>query len=73
LNVVSGPTFIERGAENLGFDPAEAGKRLDQRCRETTGFSLFDFRPQDYGRGVTVPTLMAQVRRDFLIKRREGR
>ena len=67
LNVVSGPTFIERGAENLGLDPAEAAKRLDQRCRETTGFSLFDFRPQDYGRGVTVPTLMAQLRRDFLI------
>jgi pimeloyl-ACP methyl ester carboxylesterase len=59
LNVVSGPTFIERGAENLGLDPAEAAKRLDQRCRETTGFSLFDFRPQDYGRGVTVPTWSA--------------
>jgi pimeloyl-ACP methyl ester carboxylesterase len=67
LNVVSGPTFIERGAENLGLDPAKAAKRLDERCRETTGFSLFDFRPQDYGAGVAVPTLMAQLRRDFLI------
>jgi pimeloyl-ACP methyl ester carboxylesterase len=68
LNVVSGPTFIERGAENLGLDPEEAAKRLDKRCRETSGFSLFEFRPQDYGAGVTVPTLMAQLRRDFLIK-----
>lgn len=67
LNVVSGPTFIECGADNLGLDPHEAAKRLDQRCRETTGFSLFDFRPQDYGKGVTVPTFMAQLRRDFLI------
>lgn len=59
--------IIERGAENLGLDPVEAAKRLDRRCRETTGFSLFDFRPQAYGAGVTVPTLMAQLRRDFLI------
>lgn len=67
LNVVSGPTFIERGAENLGLDPDEAAKRLDERCRETSGFSLFDFRPQDHGQGVTLPTMMAQLRRDFLI------
>lgn len=67
LNVVSGPSFIKRGAENLGLDPEAASKRLDERCRETTGFSLFDFRPQDYGQGVKVPTLMAQLRRDFLI------
>lgn len=67
LNVVSGQTFIERGAENLGLDPEKAAKRLDQRCRETRGFSLFDFRPQDYGQGVKVPTLMAQLRRDFMI------
>ncbi|MBN8848770.1 MAG: hypothetical protein J0I73_11830 [Sphingomonas sp.] len=67
LNVVSGPTFIERGAENLGLDPAAAAKRLDERCRETTGFSVFDFRPQDYGHGVTIPTFVAQLRRDFLI------
>lgn len=67
LNVVSGPTFIERGAENIHLDPEKAAERLNQRCLETTGFSLFDFRPQDYGAGVIVPTLMAQLRRDFLI------
>ncbi|HTV80587.1 MAG TPA: alpha/beta hydrolase [Steroidobacteraceae bacterium] len=67
LNVVSGPTFIERGAENLKLDPNAAARRLDQRCRETSGFSLFDFRPQAYGAGVKVPTFMAQLRRDFLI------
>lgn len=67
LNVVSGPTFIERGAENLGLDPDKAAKRLDERCRETSGFSLFDFRPQDHGSGVRLPTMMTQLRRDFLI------
>ena len=55
-NVVSGPTSIERGAENLHLDPVEAAKRLDERCRETSGFSFFDSRPQKYGSGVTLPT-----------------
>src|SRR5262245_16191716 len=39
LNVVSGPTFIERGAENLGLDPAEAAKRLHG---EKDGQEIFD-------------------------------
>lgn len=65
--MVSGQTFIERGAENLSLDPAEAAKRLDQRCCETSGLSLFDFPPQDYGAGVTLAVFMAQLRRDFLI------
>jgi hypothetical protein len=52
-----------------GSTPEEASKRLDKRCRETSGFSLFDFRPQIYGPEVTVPILMAQLRRDFLVKR----
>ncbi|WP_414610523.1 alpha/beta hydrolase [Stenotrophomonas pavanii] len=67
LNVVSGPTFIERGAQNLHLDSEEAAHRLDQRCRETSGFSLFDFRPQNFGSGVTLPVFMAQLRRDFMI------
>ncbi len=42
LNVVSGKTFIERGAENLHLDPAKAAARLDERVRELTGFRLDD-------------------------------
>jgi uncharacterized protein len=49
------------------LDPQEAAKRLGKRCRETTGFSLPDFRPQAYGAGVSVPAPMAKLRRDFLI------
>ena len=30
LNVVSGKTFIERGAENLYLDPVIAAARLDE-------------------------------------------
>jgi hypothetical protein len=36
LNVVSGKTFIERGAENLHLDPKKAAERLDERLRELT-------------------------------------
>jgi hypothetical protein len=33
-----------------------------------TGFHLADVWPMDYARAVTVPTLVAQVRNDFLTK-----
>lgn len=67
LNVVSGKTFIERGAENLHMDPKKAAEKLDERVRELTGFRLDEETPQPYAKDVKVPTLMAQLRRDFLI------
>jgi pimeloyl-ACP methyl ester carboxylesterase len=67
LNVVSGRTFIERGAENLRLDPEKAAKRLDERLRELTGFRLDEETPLPYAGQVTVPTFQAQLRRDFLI------
>jgi uncharacterized protein len=67
LNVVSGRTFIERGAENLRLDPKKAAQRLDERLRELTGFRLDEETPLPYAGQVKVPTLMAQLRRDFLI------
>lgn len=67
LNVVSGKTFIERGAENLHLDPEKAAAKLDERVRELTGFRLDEETPLPYAKHVTVPTLMAQLRRDFLI------
>lgn len=67
LNVVSGRTFIERGAESLHLDPEKAAMRLDERLRELTGFRLDEETPLPYAPQVKVPTLMAQLRRDFLI------
>ena len=67
LNVVSGKTFIERGAENLHLDPEKAAARLDERVRELTGFRLDEETPLPYAKHVKAPTLMAQLRRDFLI------
>src|SRR5918992_4850649 len=52
LNVVSGKTFIERGAENLHLDPENAANRLDERVRELTGFRLDEETPLPYARHV---------------------
>lgn len=67
LNVVSGRTFIEKGAEMMKLDPEKEAAKLDERLRETTGFRLDELTPRPYGHGVKVPTLMAQLRREFLI------
>jgi uncharacterized protein len=67
FNVVSGRTFIERGAENLHLDPEKAARRLDERVRELTDFRLDEESPLHYAKHVKVPTMMAQLRRDFLI------
>jgi hypothetical protein len=67
LNVVSGRTFIERNAENIGLDPEKTAQQLDERLRQETGFRLDEETPRPYAKHVKVPTLMAQLRRDFLI------
>jgi uncharacterized protein len=67
LMVVSGTTFIEKGAENLHLDPQKAVERLDERLRELTGMRLEEETPLPYAKDVKVPTLMTQLRRDFLI------
>lgn len=67
LNVVSGRTFIERGAEHLKMDPDKAAARLDQRVRQLTGFRLDEETPVPYAPAVSAPTSMAHLRRDFLI------
>jgi len=65
-NVVCGRTFVERPAEHLHPDPVKTVVRMDERLRELTGFRLDEDTPLPYARGVIVPTLMAQLRRDFL-------
>jgi uncharacterized protein len=68
LNVVSGRTFIERGAENQHLYPETAAKRLDEHLRELTGLRLDEettiavcqARPGIHADG-------AQLRRYFLI------
>ncbi|KMK72690.1 hypothetical protein ACJ65_10445 [Kocuria rhizophila] len=67
VNVVSGRTFIEKGAELAKMDPQKAAERLDVRIRELTGFRLDEETPRPHAHAVKVPTFMAQLKRDFLI------
>jgi uncharacterized protein len=52
LNVVSGKTFIERGAENLHLDPEKATLRLDERVRRADGLSPRRGNPMPYAKHV---------------------
>lgn len=67
LMVVSGRTFIEKAAENIHLDPQKAAEQLDARLRELTGFRLDEETPLPHAHAIKVPTMMAQLRRDFLI------
>ena len=67
VNVVSGRTFIEKGAELAKMNPQKAAERLDVRIRELTGFRLDEETPRPHAHAVKVPTFMAQLKRDFLI------
>ncbi|SIS19299.1 alpha/beta hydrolase family protein [Williamsia sterculiae] len=67
LNSVSGKTFIEQGARNIGLDPNKAREALADKLVGLCGQRLDDEAPQLYAHAVTVPTLLAQLRRDFLI------
>lgn len=67
LNVVSGKTFIEKGAEMIKADPEKSASQLDERLRELTGFRLDEETPLPSAKHVKAPTLMVQLRREFLI------
>lgn len=67
LNSVSGTTFIEQGARNIGVDPDKAREALATTLAGLCGMRLDEERPQLYADAATVPTLLAQLRRDFLI------
>lgn len=71
VNVVSGKTFIEKGAELAKMDPQKTADRLDVRIRELTGFRLDEETPRPHAHAVEVPTFMAQLKRDFLIHAEE--
>lgn len=67
LMVVSGKTFVEKAAEMIKADPEKTCKQVDDRLRELTGFRLDEETPRPHAKAVKVPTMMAQLRREFLI------
>ncbi|KAF4943760.1 hypothetical protein FGADI_13182 [Fusarium gaditjirri] len=67
LQAVSGHAFVEKGAINSGLDKEATVAAFDKRIYELTGFKLAELTPLPLAKNVTVPTLFAQVRKDFLI------
>jgi uncharacterized protein len=57
--------MITKDIITFHLDPKKAAERLDER--ELTGFRLDEETPLSYAKHVKVPTLIAQLRRDFLI------
>lgn len=72
VQAVSGHTFVEQGAKNLGLDVAATTKAFDKRIHDLTGFHLSELTPIPYAKNVTCPTLFAQVRKDSLIDSKDS-
>ena len=66
LQPVSPKVFVETAVEN---NKIENGMTLfDEAFHKRTGFYLKDVWPIEYAKAVTIPTMVAQVKNDFLTK-----
>jgi uncharacterized protein len=66
LQPVSPAVFVEKAMENQNIPNGVA--LFDEALVRRTGYHLADVWPMEYAKSVTVPTLVAQVRDDFLTK-----
>jgi uncharacterized protein len=66
LQPVSPSVFVQTAVENQKI--ANGLELFDVAFHKRTGFHIADVWPMEYARAVTVPTLVAQVRDDFLTK-----
>lgn len=66
LQPVSPKVFVEKAVENQKIDNGLV--LFDTAFHKKTGFHLSDVWPMEYAKSVTVPTLVAQVKNDFLTK-----
>jgi pimeloyl-ACP methyl ester carboxylesterase len=66
LQPVSPAVFVQTAVENQKI--ANGVALFDAALHKRTGYHLADVWPMEYAKAVTVPTLVAQVRRDFLTK-----
>ena len=66
LQPVSPAVFVQTAVENQKI--ANGVDLFDVAFHKRTGFHLADVWPMEYAKAVTLPTLVAQVRRDFLTK-----
>lgn len=67
LNIVTGKTFVEKAAKLVGENPERVVARVNKRLHELSGFYLDEETPVPYIKDVKIPTMLVQIRRDFLI------
>lgn len=66
LQPVTPAVFVQTAMENQKIENGVA--LFDAAYHKRTGYHLADVWPMEYAKSVTVPTLVSQVRRDFLTK-----
>ncbi|NTF89371.1 alpha/beta hydrolase [Agrobacterium rhizogenes] len=66
LQPVTPAVFVQTAMENQKI--ANGVDLFDAAFHKRTGYHLIDVWPMEYAKSVTVPTLVAQVRNDFLTK-----
>lgn len=66
LQPVSPRVFVETAVENQKID--NGLELFDTAFHKRTGFHLADVWPMEYAKAVTIPTLVAQVHKDFLTR-----
>lgn len=66
LQPVSARPFVEQALDKAGV--VNGAEMFDAASRKNTGFGIDELSPIEHAKAVTVPTLVAQVHRDFLTK-----
>jgi pimeloyl-ACP methyl ester carboxylesterase len=66
LQPVSPAVFVQTAVENQKI--TNGVELFDAAFHKRTGYHLADVWPMEYAKSVTIPTLVSQVRRDFLTK-----
>lgn len=69
LQPAPGRMLVEAAARRFKLDPEKTAKRVDERIFELSGFRLDEMTPTPYASSVTVPTMVCQLERDWLINR----
>lgn len=64
-----GRLIVESAARHFKLDPRKMASRVDERIFELSGFRLDEMTPVPHASSVTVPTMVAQLERDWLIER----
>ncbi|MFC0451962.1 alpha/beta hydrolase family protein [Rhodococcus jostii] len=67
LQPAPGEALVRCAARHFKLDPDKMAERVDQRIFALSGFRLGQMTPTPYAGAVKIPTMVAQLRRDWLM------